>query len=162
MSVRVLKWEASRPDAVVCESGRSAKSLISALRSYKGLVGELWSRAIILTSSSTAFCNFSRSSTSRFLFRERSSLLGRPRGLGFRPSVGGAIIHGGCGEKVCSFEAEDLFLMSDGASGRAGGADEVSPLSISHLLLNLQIKLDNCLLLLTYPLILLPLAKPNN
>ena len=41
MSVRVLKWEASRPDAVVCERGRSVKSFISALRSYKGLVGGL-------------------------------------------------------------------------------------------------------------------------
>lgn len=41
MSVRVLKWEASRPDAVVCERGRTAKSLISALRSYRGLVGGL-------------------------------------------------------------------------------------------------------------------------
>jgi hypothetical protein len=38
MSVRVLKWEASRPDAVVCERGRSVKSFVSALRSYEGLV----------------------------------------------------------------------------------------------------------------------------
>jgi hypothetical protein len=49
---------------------------------------------MVLTSSSTAFCRVSRSSTSRFLFRERVSFLGRPLDLDFRPSVGGAIIHG--------------------------------------------------------------------
>ena len=54
---------------------------------------------MVLTSSSTAFCRFSRSSTSRFLFRERVSFLGRPLGLDFRPSVGGAIIRGAYGEK---------------------------------------------------------------
>jgi hypothetical protein len=41
-----------------------------------------------------AFCKLSWSSTSRFLFNKRVSFLGRPLGLDFRPSVGGAIIHG--------------------------------------------------------------------
>lgn len=75
MSVRVLKWEDSRPEAVVCDRGRSVKVLYSVslgLRSW------------------TSWFRESRSSSSRFLLRGRAWELGFG-GLFFGDGIGAIV-----------------------------------------------------------------------
>ncbi len=121
ISVRVLKWEASSPEAVISDKGRSEKSFISAFGSW------VWSDLVIdanargLTSSWTAFCSFSWSSTSRFLLSDLASLFCRPEGLDFRPTAGGGIIHNSW-LSVAEINWQKLILLLGadkvGASGR--------------------------------------------
>ena len=59
-----------------------------------------------------------------FSFQRTSIVLGSSFGFGLSSFCWRSHNSWGLWGEVCSFEAEDLFLISDGASGRAGGAVE--------------------------------------